>query len=308
MDGIIGMNDLVSVIIPTYNREDTIFNSIMSVIKQTYTNIEIIVYDDGSTDNTKEIVKNINDCRIKYYRGINGGAGYARNMGIKYATGEYIAFHDSDDICRPYRIEHQIKFLKENNFDMVYAQLERHAYENSKLVNIYPEDGRIGNTIEETYKNFITRSSVWTQVVLCKAKCCKEILFDVTLPAMEDWEWSLRMAKKYRIGWSPEVVVDSYITENSISRSSHNKMLTLKRMYDTYYSDIDKYGIHEEWEWMIAFYIYNDHPETHIDYGEATIKMGLKYRELKKVIEGIAYILYISPIKTIVKVIKTIWK
>lgn len=295
------MNEKVSVIIPTYNREKTIFDSVMSVVNQTYKNLEIIIYDDGSNDNTQSIVKGINDERIKYFKGRNGGAGHARNMGIAQATGDYIAFHDSDDICRPYRIQHQLDFLKETKSDMVYAQLVRYAYGNYNKSVIYPVDGGIGKTNEETYRNFLTKSSVWTQVIFCKAHCCKEILFDETLPAMEDWEWSLRFAKKYKVDWKKEVIVDSYITENSISRSSYNKMVTLLSMYEVYYNDIIKYDIKEIWDWLIAYYKYNDNPNSHFDYGIKILKLGLKTSSIKKVIFGFLCLGYVPPIRKTVR-------
>ena len=91
-------NKKVSVIIPTYNRATTIIKSINSVLNQTYSNFEIVVVDDNSDDNTKDIIKQIQDDRIIYIKNKkNLGAASARNIGIKNATGELIAFQDSDD-------------------------------------------------------------------------------------------------------------------------------------------------------------------------------------------------------------------
>ena len=90
---------LISVIIPTYNREKTIDRAVDSVLKQTYSNLEVIVVDDGSSDRTEEIVKGISDPRVRFYKlPQNGGAGHARNEGVKLAGGELIAFHDSDGV------------------------------------------------------------------------------------------------------------------------------------------------------------------------------------------------------------------
>ena len=91
-------NELISVVIPTYNRGKVIRKSIESVLNQSYKNIELIIIDDGSTDNTEFVVKKISDNRIKYIKlNENKGACYARNIGIKKAKGKYIAFVDSDD-------------------------------------------------------------------------------------------------------------------------------------------------------------------------------------------------------------------
>ena len=300
------MEKLVSVIIPTYNRAGILPTSIKSVINQSYKNLEIIVWDDGSDDNTEDVVEQISDPRIKYYRGENGGAGHARNMGISKATGEYIAFHDSDDICRPYRIEEQVKYLEANNLDMVYAQLERHDFNDPNITHRYPDDGQIGKTKEETYNNFLTRSSVWTQVILCRASCCKQILFNEWLPAMEDWEWSLRFSKCFSVGWQSLVVVDSFIQENSISRSSHNKMLTLFQMYGIYYDDIEKLKIKYIWKWLIAYYNYIDNPDTFFEFGTRSIIKAYNQNSVKGIIYGLLYIFYFPCIKKIVRYFKSI--
>lgn len=86
-----------SIIVPTYNREKLLKKCIESVLNQTYQNFELIVVDDGSTDNTKKLVKSYNDDRLKYYENDNHGIAYSRNFGIEKATGDYLFFLDSDD-------------------------------------------------------------------------------------------------------------------------------------------------------------------------------------------------------------------
>src|SRR3990172_7360951 len=100
----------VSVIIPTYNREKYIVETLQSVFEQTFTDYEVIVIDDGSTDNTSVVLKPYLD-RIVYIRKPNGGQGSARNVGIKKAKGEYIAFLDSDDLWLPEKLEIQVRYL-----------------------------------------------------------------------------------------------------------------------------------------------------------------------------------------------------
>ncbi len=104
---------LVSVIIPTYNRADLIGHTLDSAINQSYRNLEIIVIDDGSVDNTEEVVKAIGDSRIRYIRHqTNCGGSTARNTGIEAARGEYIAFLDSDDIWVPNKIQLQLASIQ----------------------------------------------------------------------------------------------------------------------------------------------------------------------------------------------------
>jgi len=104
----------VSVIIPTYNRADTIQGAIYSVLNQTYTNFELLVVDDGSTDDTKEIVNKINDSRICYIWQRNQERSVARNNGIRSSTGDYVSFLDSDDEYLPHKLEVQVPVLDKN--------------------------------------------------------------------------------------------------------------------------------------------------------------------------------------------------
>lgn len=116
--------ELISVVIPTYNRGFIIENSIRSVLNQTYKNIEVIIVDDGSTDNTEEVIKSINDKKIRYFKlKVNRGACYARNYGVSKAKGKYIAFQDSDDIFLPGKLEKQYVNLIKNNSDLDFCRI-----------------------------------------------------------------------------------------------------------------------------------------------------------------------------------------
>lgn len=110
--------DLVSVIMPAFNSERYIVESIESILNQTYRNIELLITDDGSEDNTISIIKSYaqKDSRVKaFFLNGNTGAGSARNNSIKHAKGRYIAFCDSDDVWLPEKLEKQIRFMQEKN-------------------------------------------------------------------------------------------------------------------------------------------------------------------------------------------------
>ena len=113
----------VSVIIPTYNREKTILRAVQSVLDQTYTNLEVLVIDDGSTDGTAEIVRGIEDDRVKYIvLEQNGGQAKARNTGVQMAEGEWIAFQDSDDCWHKNKLEIQMTYAREHTeYSMIYC-------------------------------------------------------------------------------------------------------------------------------------------------------------------------------------------
>ena len=117
--------ELISVIIPTYNRRDKVTYAVKSVLDQTYSNIEVIIIDDASTDNTEAEIKKIKDDRIRYiYLEKNHGAAGARNVGIKEANGTYIAFQDSDDIWEKEKLQIQIdKMAGNDNVGLVYCAM-----------------------------------------------------------------------------------------------------------------------------------------------------------------------------------------
>jgi len=115
-------NKLVSVIIPLFNSENTIKETIESVLNQTYCNIEIIVVNDGSTDSSSSIVQRLNNPKIKLINISNSGASKARNIGINNANGIYIQFLDADDILSSNKIEHQVKILESNDVDVCFCR------------------------------------------------------------------------------------------------------------------------------------------------------------------------------------------
>ena len=129
--------ELVSIIMPTYNCARFIRESIDSVLAQTYTNWELIIVDDSSTDNTAEMVANFNDPRIHYLRNEqNEGAALTRNKALRAAKGRYIAFLDSDDLWHPDKLERQIAFMEQNGYAFTYHEYTE-IDESSKPLGVY---------------------------------------------------------------------------------------------------------------------------------------------------------------------------
>src|SRR5690625_6791695 len=108
----------ISVIMPAYNEERYIAESIQSILNQTFQDFELIIVDDGSTDKTFEIASSFNDPRVKLYKQQNSGPAAARNKALSLAKGKYIALQDADDRSKPERLEKQYDFL-ENNLDYI---------------------------------------------------------------------------------------------------------------------------------------------------------------------------------------------
>ncbi len=116
------MSELVSIIMPSFNTGRFIKKTINSVLNQTYKNWELIIVDDCSNDNTDEIVNNINDSRIRYFKNrSNVGAALSRNKALKEARGKWIAFLDSDDLWEKDKLEKQIKFMQVNGYKFTYT-------------------------------------------------------------------------------------------------------------------------------------------------------------------------------------------
>lgn len=119
------MSELVSIITPSYNSAAYIAEMIESILAQTYTNWELLITDDCSTDDSVKIIESYatKDSRIKLFRlASNSGAGIARNKSIEEARGRYIAFCDSDDLWKPQKLEKQVEFMQKNGYEFVYCK------------------------------------------------------------------------------------------------------------------------------------------------------------------------------------------
>ena len=132
------INGLVSIIMPSWNTARFIAESIKSVQNQTYQNWELLIVDDCSTDGSDEVVRPfLRDKRIKYYKNEkNSGAALSRNRAMREAQGEWIAFLDSDDLWKPEKLEKQISFMKEHNYNFSYTEYEK-IDEEDRLLNVY---------------------------------------------------------------------------------------------------------------------------------------------------------------------------
>jgi len=214
------MNQKISVIIPTFNRGNLIRNSIKSVLNQTYKNLEVIVVDDGSTDNTKDVVDKLEDERIKYIKlEENKGGSNARNIGIQNSIGKYISFQDSDDIYYPDKLEMQFKNIiyKKSNFDfckikVIFNESYSKYYPNRRQENSISN----GNIFDELISrgNFIS-----TQAILIKKNFISKYLFDPLIPRLQDFDLILRMIPKVKISYTKKVLVELHIQKDSITLS-----------------------------------------------------------------------------------------
>ena len=230
-------NSKISIILPTYNREKIIGDSIKSCLNQTYKNIEIIVVDDCSTDNTKEEIEKIKDIRIKYIKlSKHKGASYARNVGIKNAIGNYISFIDSDDIFLPTKLEKQLNNLIKNNSDFDFCRVE--IFNEGTFLELVPNENRTkeiknGNIYNEmlTNGNFIS-----TQAILVKKSYIEKYLFDEDMPRLQDYELLIRMLPEVKASYTNETLAYSYIQSDSIYNDRYKIIRACYKLLNKNYS------------------------------------------------------------------------
>ena len=210
------MNKLVSVVIPTYNRGHLIERAVNSALKQTYQYIEVIVVDDGSTDNTKDVMKQLTNERVKYIREEkNRGACHARNLGIQASQGEFVSFLDSDDFWSDDKLEEELKYLYSKKADIVVCNfwMERSGNKKKKIEKYK------GETLE--YKDLLFKNCVTTGAMLIKKEILEEVDgFDELMPRYQDWDLILRIAKYYPIFYLDKPLLTLCFQENSITHST----------------------------------------------------------------------------------------
>ena len=230
----------VSIILPTYNRADIILPSIESVLNQTYDKFELIIVDDGSVDNTQEVIAKIKDKRIRYLKQPeNRGQAVARNIGIKCARYNLIAFQDSDDLWNPKKLELQVKALLSANTKtgMIYHKIQYRLANNEKIIVPNPQrdgDKKSGNI----YKELLWSNLIGIPTLLVKKNCLEAVGgFDETLRSLEDYDLVLRIAKYYEAIFLDEVLLDAGLTEGSVSANSAQHVLASCMIVQKYKED-----------------------------------------------------------------------
>ncbi|MEO6883797.1 MAG: glycosyltransferase [Bacteroidia bacterium] len=215
-------NIFFTVIIPTYNRAHLIENTLKSTLEQTYAYYEIIVVDDGSTDNTEEIIKSINSKRIVYYKKSNAERGAARNFGTKLAKGNYITFLDSDDVFYPNHLEVANEIIRKNNFPEIIHLRYEIKKTNGDVIRKMPVcEGNINTKLIEG--NLMSCQGVFLRKGIAQQNLFSE---DRELAVMEDWELWLRLACKYKIHCN-NVITSAIINhdERSVLQTDKNKLI-----------------------------------------------------------------------------------
>jgi len=210
---------LVSVVVPTYNRSKTVKRAVKSVLGQTYQKLELIVVDDGSTDNTEEVINSFEDGRIRYIsHDKNKGGSAARNTGIRRSEGGLIALLDSDDEWLPRKLEKQVSLWRQcsNSVGLVYCPILIHDHQIKHIIK--PN--------RESKEGYVYRELLhgWTGPTTSSVTIRKEVfqlsgLFDEGFPSYQDYDLWIRIAKHYNFQF-----VDNYFVIYHSRRNSNDQI------------------------------------------------------------------------------------
>ena len=257
-----GEPGLVSIVIPTYNRAYIIAATIESALRQTYANVEVLVADDGSKDDTRAIVERFTDPRVRYFWQPNAGCPAARNLAIRNARGEFIALLDSDDRWMPWKLEAQVALLRAHpEVGMVWTDMtavtdagelveERHlrtfygAYAEVEIEQVLARQGTLGELMPgadpaiasapvytgDLFSHLLLGSLVHTPTVVMRRDRVRQTGgFDETLkPAGEDYDFHLRTALHGAVGFM-DVPAMYYRVGNEDQITAGPLLLTLAR-------------------------------------------------------------------------------
>lgn len=224
----------ISVIIPAYNSEKTINKTIESVLNQTFSDLELIVIDDGSTDRTKEVVSRIKDNRISLFSFANAGLPASRNRGVEKSSSEFVAFIDADDIWTTDKLELQFNALQSNPKAAVAYSWTDYIDESGKIVASGRHITLNGNIYEqllvryflENGSNFLIRKDAYINVGGS----------DESMQAGEDWDLCIRLSRLYDFVAVPKTQVLYRVSPLSMSSNINKQELECLRVIEKAYS------------------------------------------------------------------------
>jgi glycosyltransferase involved in cell wall biosynthesis len=217
----------VSVILPVYNREHMVRDAIASVLHQSMTDFELIVVDDGSTDQTAEIVDGVDDTRVRLVRHeCNRGIPSARNSGLKAATGQYIAWLDSDDLARPSRFAVQTDFLDANPSIAMVGGQSGAIRPNGRRKRL---QRRRPASHEEIVAMLLFRSPMLQSSIMGRAQVLKQFPYRLDFPVCQDLEMLGRLTRGHRVANLPQTLVDRRFHAGQVINRRANDVIDRKK-------------------------------------------------------------------------------
>jgi glycosyltransferase involved in cell wall biosynthesis len=211
---------LVSIIMPAFNAERYIEESIKSALAQSYPNFELIIINDGSTDRTLEVIERIEDSRIRVIHQPNAGVATARNSGIKKSRGEFIAFLDSDDLWHPLKIQKQVEAL--TSFpDVGLSYTDTYLFRDKQSNCFYRPYTELNN-LSNIYLRLLTHNFIHTLTVMVRANLLYAMdspEFDPNLFGTEDWDFWIRLVQETKVLHIQEKLAYYRIHSQGISKN-----------------------------------------------------------------------------------------
>lgn len=238
---------MVSIILPTYNRADILGKAIESVLGQTYPHFELLVVDDGSTDQTKEAVKRYPDERIRFCRlEQNGGQSKARNYGIRHARYAYLAFEDSDDLWQPDKLLIQMQRMeREPSAGFCYHKIRYRMDDGSELV-LPTEQIALEKKSGDIFGQILYENLVPCPALLVKKDCIEAVGgFDESMKALEDYDLALKLSRKYQAVFVDEILLEAVSLAGGVSDSAAQHLAAgcyLLRKYKADYVNTDAFA------------------------------------------------------------------
>lgn len=230
----------VSVIIPTYNRAHLVKRGIRSVLAQTYGDFELIIVDDASKDNTREVIKSFDDKRIRYIRHKeNRGAPATRNTGIRIARGVYIGLLDDDDEWLPTKLEKQIAKFGEvsSKVGLIYSGLEVMRADGHTIETIYYPKYR-----GDVRVRLLLGTTIGSPTPLIRTECFNKAgVFDESLKSCQDWDMWKRISEHYDFDFVPEVLARMYLHGNQISSDFSSMIPGRTRMVEKHMGEFRRH-------------------------------------------------------------------
>ena len=230
---------LVSVIIPTYNRARLIEGSIRSVFAQDYPNIEVLVVDVGSVDDTEKVMAGIRDERLRYLKQEkNRGAPAARNVGIREARGELLAFLDSDDAWEPTKLSRQVEVMVKGSEETALVYTGMRKVNERGETRGFKRPSKRGYIYHDLLVDNVVGS---TSTALVRASAAKEVGgFDESLRSRQDMDLWLRLSKNHKVDFVDAPLVIYSVHNDRISSNYDSKIQGCETVLAKYYQDIEK--------------------------------------------------------------------
>lgn len=219
---------LVSVVLPTYNRASVLSRAMASVLSQSYRELELIVVDDGSTDQTRAVVERTADPRVRYLYRPNGGPGAARNTGVAAARGQFVAFQDSDDEWLPEKLARQMDRMRASPADIGMVLCGHREIRPEKTRELVADAHMAGGDQETSLLTglwYVPPTWLVRRTALVQAGP-----FDESLPSCEDWDLAFRLCDVCRFDGVPEVLVIKHHTSGSVFDNAPGRVAGIQRI------------------------------------------------------------------------------